>query len=514
MHTLALLLVVSLGQADATQPWHSPETAFQVAAADAQSIGPDAIFYRYIHLPAADEQTLRWHVYTVNECVSELQNPNIVLPDLIGDGHVARWDLRLLAPRIRSDGTPDVFRLMDVWDRIFDESLYVKLIEPIKAKVAVAPYKASDGKTYNFKLLQRSHVPDALFEPHGSALTAATLCGTPLVSLHEFQRMALTTLDGGLYYEFLGLPSTVDDLLALFGADRAKIERLRSDQRAVTLISGVTNAPRRVIVMPGIQSRPSENQGLIWITEDFIGAEITPETDPARNLHGNKHDASELIIDRPNGGHVYYLADGNGNRQDAAPDNVATDTTIEVHGDRRLQPARSCIVCHAMNQARGLRDFGKDVQKLLSGRLDYAADRTTLSGDELDNLQRTIGRYQWNPDKLISRSRDDYSDFIVRATATMQPEDIGEMTRRFFHDYWESPVTPLQACIELGLTVPEGANPVDVLARSLPPRNAEITPGLLAEDVYIAALMQGQSIRRPNFLHIVLEMRRRLQPVE
>ena len=514
MQTVALLLFAALAQATPADPWHSPAEAFRVAAADAQSIGANAIYFRYVHLPTSDQNDLRWHVYAVNECVSELRNPNIVLPTIMGDGHVARWDLRLLAPRIRDDGSPDVFRLMEVWDRIFDPSLYVKLVEPIKAKIAVAPYKASDGKTYNFNILQRSHVPDSLFEPHGSALTAATLCSTPLVSLHEFQRLAMTSVDDGLYYEFLGLPSTVNELLQLFGADRKKIETLRTDQKAVTLISGVTNGPRRIIVLPGIQSRPSENQGLIWITEDFIASQVQPETDPARNLHGKKHDASELIIDRPNGAHIYYLADANGNRQDSAPDNVATDTNIERHGDRRLQPARSCVVCHAMNQWRGLATFQKDVQKTLAGRLDYAADRDTLTGDELDNLQRTIGLYQWNPEKLVSRSRDDYSDFMVRVTGHMQPEDIGEITRRFFDEYWESPVTPAEACRELGLTVPEGIDPAEHLARSLPPRNAEITPGLFAEDIYIAALCSGQSITRANFLQVVLEMRRRLQPVE
>lgn len=515
MHLAALIIALAIGQADSqtARPWQSPAVAFQAAAADAQTLGGNALFCRYVHLPIADENLLRWHVYTVNECVSELRNPNIILPRVLADGHVVRWDLRQLAPTIRSDGTPDAFRLMEVWDKLFDESISVRLVDPISVKIATQPYKADDGKTYNFKFLKRDNVPDAIFEPHGSALMAATLTNVPLVSLHEFQRHAMTTVDGGLYYQFLGLPSTVDELMTRVGADRAKIERLRSDLKAVQFVSGVTNGPRRLIVLPGVQSRPSENQGLIWITEDFIHNRLDVETDPARNLHGEKHDASEIIIERPNGGHVYYLADGSGSRQDSAPDTIATDTTVEANGDRRLQPARSCVVCHARNQERGIRTFSKNIAETLAGRLDYSADRSTLTVDQIDNIDRTAGLYQWNADKLVSRARDDYSDFMVKATSKLQPEDVGEITRLFFHEYWESPVTPEQACIELGMAVGD-IDHAELLAKSLPPRAVEITPGLLPEDPYIAALCSGQSITRANFLQVVLEMRRRLQPVQ
>ncbi len=490
----------------AARPWQSPAAAFQAAAADAQAIGGNALFCRYVHLPVADENLLRWHVYTVNECVSELRNPNIVLPHVLADGHLVRWDLRLLAPSIRKDGTPDVFRLMEVWDRVFDESISVRLVDPIKLKIATPPYKASDGKTYSFKLLERSHVPDAIFDPAASQLMNATFTNTPLVSLYEFQRHAMTTVDGGLYYEFLGLPATANELLAMVGVARGRT----SEIKAVSLVSGVTNSPRRIIVCRNTSSRPSENQGLAWITEDFARGAINVETDPTRNLHGEKHDASEIIIERPNGGHVYYLANGAGQRQDSAPDTIATDTTIQASGDRRLQPGRSCIICHAKNQERGVRTFTKDVQKTLSGHLDYAADRDTLTVSQIENLSNTAGLYEWSPDKMVSRARDDYSDFMIRATANLQPEDVGEITRLFFHEYWESPVTADQACLELGLAVGD-ADAAKLLADSLPPRAVEVTPGLFPEDPYIAALCSGRSITRANFLQVVLEMRRRLQ---
>lgn len=509
LNTIALLIALTLGQADSppARPWQSPAAAFETAAADARSIGPNALFCRYVHLPIADENILRWHVYTVNECVSELRNPNIVIPQVLAEGHVVRWDLRQLAPSIRKDGTPNAFRLMEVWDRIFDETINVKLVDPVKVKIATPPYKATDGKTYTFKILERNSVPDAIFEPHGSALMAATLTNVPLVSLAEFQRAAMTTVDGGLYYEFLGMPSTSKELLDLFGVKRDRT----SEIKAVTLVSGVTNSPRRIIVARNTESRPSDNQGLAWITEDFAHGNINVETDPTRNLHGDKHDASEIIIERPNGAHVYYLADGQGNRQASAPDTIATDTTIERPGDRRLQPGRSCIVCHARGQARGIIEFQKDVQRTLAGRLDYAADRDTLTTDQIELLSRTAGQYEWSPDKMVSRARDDYSDFMIRATATLQPEDIGEITRLFFHQYWESPVTAEQACVELGLTLGEGDDPTSVLSKSLPPRNVEVVPGLFPEDPYIAALCEGRSITRANFLQVVLEMRRRLQ---
>lgn len=508
MQAIAVILVLAIGQAEETppQPWQSPAAAFQAAAVDAQSLGGNALYCRYVHMPVADENLLRWHVYTVNECVSELRNPNIIVPQILSDGHLVRWDLRQLAPSIRKDGTPDVFRLMEVWDKIFDETLSVRLVDPLKVKISVPPYRASDGKTYTFKLLQRDNVPDAIFEPSASQLMGYTFTNVPMVSLYEFQRHAMTTLDGGLYYEFLGLPATAKELLAMCGVERGR----SSEIKAVSLMSGVTNAPRRIIVARNTTSRPSDNQGLAWITEDFAHGAIDVETDPTRNLHGEKHDASEIIIERPNGGHIYFLANGSGDRQASAPDTIATDTTISASGDRRLQPARSCVVCHARNQERGVRSFTKDIQRTLAGRLDYAADRDTLTSEQIENLSKTAGMYEWSQDKMVSRARDDYSDFMIRATANLQPEDVGEITRLFFHEYWESPVNAEQACIELGL-VP-GANPAELLSRSLPPRAVEVTPGLYPEDPYIAALCSGRSITRSNFLQVVLEMRRRLQP--
>jgi len=511
--SVVILAMVLVTQVDAETPrtWQDPSIAFEAATADAKRFGQQAMFLRYVHFPIADETLLRWHIYSVNECVSDLRNPLVVRPEVLAGGHLVRWDLRQLAPRIESDDTPDVFRLLTTWDQVFDATIYVQLAEPIQRNIATPRYQARDGKWYHHKQLARDHVPDALFEPHASQLMDRTFTNSPLVSVYEFQRHILTTLDGGLYYEFLDLPDTVDELLAKLGANRERIKQQRSDIKAVSVVSGVTNSPRRIIVLPGIQSRASENQGLIWITEDFIAARLDATTDPARNLHGETHDASEIIIERPNGGHIYYLANGQGQRQDSAPDFIATDTTILASGDRRLQPARSCVVCHSLNQARGIRDFSKDIQSVLQGNLDYAAERNTLDGEQFDLLQRTLGQYEWNPGKLLSRSRDDYSDFMIRATGTLQPEDIGRITKAFFHEYWESPVTAYQACLELGIPT-DSASAAANLTKHIPPRAEEITTGYLAEDIYIAALCRGKPITRANYLQVVLEMRRRFQP--
>jgi hypothetical protein len=181
MHIAALLLLLATGD---TQPWQSPTAAFEVAATDAQAAGPNAIYFRYIHVPVASERLLKWHVYTINECVADLRNPHIVLPEILADGHVLRWDLRHLAPRIRADGEPDVFRLMNVWDRIFDPTIYVRLLDPVHFKIATPAYKASDGKTYRFKVIKRDHSPDAIFEPHATQLMSTTLTNTPLVNFY------------------------------------------------------------------------------------------------------------------------------------------------------------------------------------------------------------------------------------------------------------------------------------------------------------------------------------------
>ncbi|MFI4876966.1 MAG: hypothetical protein ACIALR_16555 [Blastopirellula sp. JB062] len=510
MTATALLLALLMAAGDETKPaaWHDPRAAFAIAAEDAAALGPSAQFVRYVFNETRDPDAVRWHVYTVNECVADIRNPAVVRPTLLAGGLVIRWDLRDLAPRTGADGSADVFRLMGVWDSIFDASLSVRLLEPIRIRIATPPYVASDGKTYRFKIIERDATTSDLFEPFGSRLQAVTLSNTPLLSLAEFQRAALQTLDGGKYYDLLNLPATSEELLALFGADRAAAERLRSDIKAVTVVSGVTHSPRRIIIIPGAASRPSDNQGLVWITEDFALATIAAGNDPARNLHGRAHDASEIIIERPNGGHVYYLADGQGRRQDAAPDNIADDDHFR---DSRLQPAKSCIVCHAINQERGLRSFAKDVDAALRGPLDNFGERGVAIDQAFDQTMRTVGQYRWNPRKMVDRTRDDYSDFCIRCTDTMQPEQLGDLTREFFVRYWEEPVDARQALAELGVDPPSDVDAAaQLLAKRCPPLPAEILAGVRPEDIYVATLLDGRAITRANFLQVVLELRRRL----
>lgn len=511
MHAALLLVVLSAaaGEEKAPAAWGDPRLAIAAAVADAQQLGPQAIFVRYIWNPVPDPAAVAWHTQVVNECVSAIDNPMIVRPTVLADGYLLRWDLRELAPRVNADGSADVFRLMEVWDRIFDPYLQVKLLAPLRIRIATPPYVASDGKTYRHKIVERSTTTSDLYEPSGSQLQAACLTNVPIVSLPEFMRACMTTVDGGLYYDFLDLPETLDELLELVGAERERAESQRADIKAVSVRSDITHAPRRIIVLRSIGSRPSENQGLVWLTEDFAKGELPPDVDPARNLQGRKRDAGENIGDRANGGHWYYLHDKDGRRQDSAPDNIASDKHFL---DTRLQPAKSCIVCHAIEKSRGIRSFAKDVDATLAhGPVEQVGERGVPLGQEFDQASRTVGQYHWDPRKMVDRARDDYSDFCVRCTGTMQPEDIGEMTRQFFTRYEDAAVTPTQACAELGIDPPADDQAAgELLRQRCPPLPVELLPGVLPEDIYVATLMKGRAIPRSNFLQIVLELRRRL----
>lgn len=505
---LTLCTLAQPPQAEPPKVWGDPSAAYQAAIADATALGPNAWFCRYVWMPYADEQLYKWHLYTANECVSDLHNGHIVRPTVLAGGTLLRWDLRHLAPQIRADGTPDVFRLMAVWDSIFDPHLSVQLVSPIKIKIATAPYKANDGKTYSFRIVDRSTTTSELFEPYGSQLQALTLTNTPMITLHELQRRMLTTVDGGKYYDLLGLPSTVNELLAKFGAERNRAEQFRSDLKAVQLVSGVTHGPRRIVILPGQGSRPSENQSLAFLTEDFVLDTVAAGNDPARNLAGTVHDAGEIIIERPNGGHVYYLADGQGKRQDLAPDKIPVHDPNFI--DKRLQPAKSCIVCHAQEQSRGLISFQQQAVDSLGHSFD-AVERGAVEGVQIADPARLVGQYRWNADKLVSRCRDDYSDFAIATTGNLQPEDLGELTRQFFVGYWETPVDAREALCVLGQEPPATVREASAQLRQiLPPLNVEVVPGLLPEDPYIAALLKGQQITRQNFLQVNIEMRRRV----
>lgn len=136
-------------------------------------------------------------------------------------------------------------------------------------------------------------------------------------------------------------PKTADQFLQLWG--------IQNDPEYVFgMVEGASGvAVQRTRL---VENRPGAKRNYGWITHD--SAVIAGERDPLENLPNRaKFDAQELIVGIPKwyGGRsgmlqAYYLADGQGQRQEKAPANIVVDHT-GIRGVE-IRNTLSCVICH------------------------------------------------------------------------------------------------------------------------------------------------------------------------
>lgn len=458
----------------------TPATAVHAALVDIQQLPEaDRPFARYVWLH--DERRAEPNAglvrYAVNATISRsttLVDIPLVTPDLL------RVDLRRLA-----QDANDLVEIIQLWDRLaIDEPYFHVHVEGIPS------YGAHVGLA-NAVILQ--------------GLQGAAQAG--VVRDDWLIVKSLSTLDGGLYYEFTGQAGkTLADVLDDVGADFRLAAQLRSDERAAVLRSGVTGKPRRIDVFtfPGV--RPSAGNGLAAITRDINDEQLgDPDFDPIRNLLKFKVAGGESIIQRPNGTHLFSLFQGDDDAiLDVAPDNVATDSTGRPHapGGTRLQPAVSCIRCHLED---GYRPFKNDVKQLIAGDLDVFGDISEV--DQIDVLNRLAGLYggqlDGNPRSPIQRARDDYMWTVMQITGWPLNEAVTKLSTELattYGRYVYDPVTAETAIRELGYArLANGdAAPTDIL-RQLVNHLPTAADGIAPEDPLLGALVAGLGISRPQW---------------
>ncbi|MBW3596640.1 MAG: hypothetical protein KY475_05130 [Planctomycetes bacterium] len=168
-----------------------------------------------------------------------------------------------------------------------------------------------------------------------------------------------TALRPPLYHDLLGLPKTLDELLADLDVD--------DEQDFLDALAG---KPNRLVRGGVIDSGVAEfnrvldrhnlgaYDGVFWISHDFLGVEgrrnimsspFGPKLQSAAHPFPQlayEHDGGELIASLPNGLHLYLLIDAEGNRLDAAPFGIAQDDVLKASGDATIVNGISCVACH------------------------------------------------------------------------------------------------------------------------------------------------------------------------
>lgn len=162
---------------------------------------------------------------------------------------------------------------------------------------------------------------------------------TPILRADWFfnQTAAQFDRDPG-YYDFLGIKDE-KSFQKLIGFDEALAKDFKKVLRESVAISSVTLQPRAI-------ERQQSQGGAYWKTYDFRKA--VNKKNPLRILGEDiekQADASEQYALLPNGMWATFLGNAKGERQDAAPDFIASDRHSKSR-DKKVHINVSCVRCH------------------------------------------------------------------------------------------------------------------------------------------------------------------------
>ena len=522
MRTATLLAVTLLaGQLTAAEVSYkkapTPADAAAYAASDLASVPfNDQKFQRYVWFPEPSKEKVAGLVYTLNSLSSASTQYR---PVVLHRGALVRLDLRRIAPF-----EEDFNRVRDVWEELAATNFYFNTIRPVTKEiieeVPQPPKKEVQRRVVNgywqnvtvevpqppLKKVTTQLVTVAEFSIHTNLeniLLLHTLSGesrAPIVNGDQFMITALTTLDGGLYYRFLGIePSTVsgktdlDVFLEKYGASESDIERLRSDQRIAMFRSGVTGKPRRIRFWNGGGVRPTVGTGLITITDDFKESNLDPKQHPIKSVASKKADAHEVIVMARNGSQVYAIFDGDGKLANEVPEDIALDHTIPAPNTKRLEPGLSCISCHG--PADGYLPARNDVQRLVKAfKVGPGYTGAQIFDDEqsnenvLETIDRVSGWFTGDAERTAFRqARNDHQRAVFGPTGGVGVQAATAAIRNNRDKYRYGLITPMVACREMGYVVENEVAAAKLFNEVLPftPSNSF---GVHLEDPVIAAL--------------------------
>lgn len=489
----------------------TPIFAAQVAAADIKTLPADvATRTRYIWLRGGTKDELAMTSFVVNSVQSRINvgvtpgsSPGMVP---LANGRLLRLDLGVLAT-----DEVNLASLLNAWEKFTLVDRDFTINQVVAKKVSVKPYKAANGKTYDFKIedLQvRGPAPyvlgpvTELFEITGSEI--------PIIEGRQFRKTALTTVEGGLYYTFRGLKAGVSlkAYLENRGASEEQVKKLESLERSVQLFSKVTGKERGIALFRGAGVRPSVGGGIVAITYDPFDEDRDAEGSPLRNLLNFKGRGSEVIIELSNGLHEWTLWDKGGNLVFSAPDKLVADNTIPHPYTQILQPGISCIVCHAGES--GWRDAPNDLKTILDAGTNVLGDISS-GEDPLKQAQLIAGLYtgpSWfkvgtGP---FAVGRLTYTEAVLRVTGQTAQEVCTKLGQaRDAYEYTTLDIWGVAAEIGIQGVPPSDGQPETLqdmtaaLAYMRPLIGAAGGPGIIQEDGVVAAILAGIPVTRRSF---------------
>ncbi|HJZ93606.1 MAG TPA: c-type cytochrome domain-containing protein [Gemmataceae bacterium] len=227
-----------------------------------------------------------------------------------------------------------------------------------------------------------------------------------------------------LYEDFLQLPFTLAELEKELGVDAESDLADRTAPRAGMTVSGVSRNNRVV-------ERHAGRTGMYWKSFDFRTSK-GPENvlkDPITF----KPSGGEMIFRLPNGLQGYYVADGRGQRLDAAPTDIVTD---KFAADKTVRNGLGCMRCHD----QGIKEFVDTIRPAV----------TALPGSPGFDRRAVLDLYP-PQEKLDALVKADRETFLAAMTALLGQASAREPLVPVTAGYLDDALGAVAAAAELGL---------------------------------------------------------------
>jgi hypothetical protein len=423
----------------------------------------------------------------------------------LAGGRLARLDLRKIAPQVA-----DFKRVTETYEKMVDEPhFHTRNVREIK--VEVPPYKASDGKVYNFRVVKQAGFGLHAGPEDIGKLATLTQSQVPIIRYDEFIFRTLSTLNGGLYLEFADIPDSLDGFLKQAGGSLEQVLKQRSDARTATPRSKVSGKPREGMFFYGTNVNPKKGIPLITLTFDNFDEDNDPERNVFQNLLNFKSRAIEAIVVKPNGMLKYGLFNAENKKlQKSVPDNVAKDHEIpRVCGTARLEGAISCIRCHGPHD--GFQPFPNVIQEMIAAGGEIFDDESSEFSPE-ETLDILAGRYAGDMEEPLRLVRNAHA-FTTFSLTGMDVATVSAEIANVYEAYVYDTVTPHTACAELGYVLDDADSAVSVLRQILPPLPPNAF-GKRTEDPLILVLKSGNGITRKDWNRIFADAMLRVKTNE
>lgn len=481
----------------------TPRDAVRIAIEDCSKLSPaDQPFARYFWLPQGTPDELAAFQYTLNAALSNAQSIQYARP--VSKNLVA-IDLRSVLP-----DASDFVRVVTVLEQYVDPYFHtlqrVQVVEVgqfvvVVSKLAVLKSGAKtigelprgalgkvasqqgawlqiacDGRrgwvavkdvalvSFGLHILPRPEL-DKEQIVNAEFLADLTQSRCPIFTYPLFQSLALSTVDGGIYYDLIGVEGlNLTQALAVFGVARGDLINADRTNRTAVFASRVTSRPRAGVFGFASGVRPTDGTGLWTVTEDIGADDVDPEQDAIDNLAGAKFAGGEGIFQRENGTLAGLVWNNQDVLLDEVPPEIARDNRSPAPFHARINGWFTCFRCH---EDTGYQDFGNDVATIADAGGVIFGDLTATPGKELSVVDELRAQYAGDLDRPIDEARRAHAAVVFRATGKPY-EEVRSAVVSIYEAYENSWITPQVALRWVGFDV-KASDAKELFGKVIPP---------------------------------------------